>query len=236
MRGRSYFNDRPQGETINSVLTFLASFAMADSDWDFLTEDMKKDYFNRFKLKGSELDEFNALTEEEKMDYLTNNAVKTGLIDNTEEAIEDFKKMYSEQSRFNRMGKKGMDAFLMFSGVDEPTNLYKDIARFMDGSGTLTELIYGEGAGTTVSAPPFSENIPKQFFDAISYKKDNQLFKYYSDFFGEPEEYYEIYPAKPGGPISSPSKRQNVNQGKEAVGRVRVRRKRPTRTADYDFE
>lgn len=236
MRGRSYFNDRPQGETINSLLTFLASFAMADSDWDFLTEDMKKDYFNRFKLKGSELDEFNALTEEEKMDYLTNNAVKTGFIKNTKEAREEFKKMYSEQSRVNRMGKEGMDAFLMFSGIDKPMNLYKDIVRFMDGSGTFAELIYGEGAGTTVSAKPFSENIPNEFFKAMSYKKDNQLFKYYSDFLGEPEEYYKIYPAKRGGPISSPARRQNVNQGKEAAGRVRVRRKRPTRGIDTDSE
>jgi N-acetylglutamate synthase-like GNAT family acetyltransferase len=236
MRGRDYFNERPQGETINSLVDFMSSFAMADSNWDFLTDKMKKDYFNRFKLKGSELDEFNALTEEEKMDYLTSNAVKTGFIDNTEEAIENFKKMYSEQSKFDRMGKTGMDGFLKGFGIDKPMNLYRDIANYIDDNGTLTEILYGEGAGTTVSAPPFSENIPKQFFDAISYKKDNQLFKYYSDFFGEPEEYYEIYPAKPGGPISSPSKRKNVNQGKEAVGRVRVRRKRPKRTADYDSE
>jgi hypothetical protein len=237
MRGREFFNNRPQGETIDTFVGFLTGMATASNDWDFLSEKMKKDYFARFKLKGKELEEFNALSEEEKIDYLTKNAVKTGFIPNESDAMEKFKEEYAKQSRFNRMGKEGMDSFLKAFGIDKPMNFYRDVKNFINDEGTLEELVYGEGAGTTVSAPPFSENIPKQFFDAINYKKDNPLFKLYSNYFLEgPEEYYEIYPAKPGGPISSPSKRQNVNQGKEAVGRIRVRRKRPTRTADYDFE
>ena len=222
MRGREFFNNRPQGETVNSLIGFLSSMAMASSDWDFLSEDMKRDYFAKFKLKGNELEEFNALSEEDKMDYLTQNAVKSGFIPNESGAMDKFKEEFAKQSRFDRMGKKGLDDFLKGVGVDKPANLYRDLKNFINDNGSLIELVYGEGAGTTVSAPPFSENIPKQFMDAIEYKKDNQLFKSFSN-----EEYYDIYPAKPGGPISTPVTPTNLNQSKEAVGRIRVRRKKP---------
>ena len=222
MRGREFFNNRPQGETVNSLIGFLSSMAMASSDWNFLSEDMKRDYFAKFKLKGNELEEFNALSEEDKMDYLTQNAVKSGFIPNESGAMDKFKEEFAKQSRFDRMGKKGLDDFLKGVGVDKPANLYRDLKNFINDNGSLIELVYGEGAGTTVSAPPFSENIPKQFMDAIEYKKDNQLFKSFSN-----EEYYDIYPAKPGGPISTPVTPTNLNQSKEAVGRIRVRRKKP---------
>jgi GNAT superfamily N-acetyltransferase len=227
MRGREYFNERPQGETINSFAKFVSSFAMASSDWDFLTEEMKKDYFNRFKLKGKELEEFNALPEDEKIDYLRKNAVETGIISNDEESIRKFKEEYSNKWRFNRMGKEGMDSFLKLTGIDKPMNLYRDIANYIDENGTFEELIYGEGAGTTEEAEPFSKNVPKQFFDAISYKRGNQLFKMYSDVLGEPEEYYDIYPSKPGGPISNPVSEPDVNQSEKEVQGVMIKRKRP---------
>lgn len=229
MRGREFFNNRPQGETIDSFVGFLSSMVMASSNWDFLSEEMKKDYFARFKLKGKELEEFNALSEEEKIDYLTKNAVKTGFISNESGSMEKFKEEFAKQSRFNRMGKKGMDSFLKATGIDKPMNLYRDVKNYINKNGTLGQLVYGEGAGTVVSAPPFSENIPKQFFDAINYGKDNQLFKYYSNLVsGKPEEYYEIYPSKPGGPISKPVTAPNLDQSKPAAGRIRVKRKRPS--------
>jgi hypothetical protein len=227
MRGREYFNERPQGETINSFTDFVSSLAMASSDWDFLTEEMKKDYFARFKLKGKELEEFNDLPEDEKIDYLRKNAVKTGIISNDKESISKFKEEFSNQSRFNRMGKKGMDGFLKLFGIDKPMNLYRDISNYIDDNGTFEELIYGEGAGTTKEAEPFSKNVPKQFFDAILYKRDNQLFKSYSDILGKPEEYYDIYPSKPGGPISNPVSEPDVNQSEKEVQGVMIKRKRP---------
>jgi hypothetical protein len=168
-RGRDFGDTNPTFQRMSNIAIALDGYVRGvfNDDWNDLTKEEQRNFFNRYRMNNYEVRKFEKLNEEEKQQYIKDHPLMKQEI--AIHRLQEWNDKYASLTGAERMGEKEWNALLDALNIKNPKKLIEGIDAWFEGNADIVEALWNSTMGD-------------EYFKWDAKNNENFIFK---KFFGE---------------------------------------------------